>query len=122
VIIANELRARLVKPAFPRVSTYDAKWLFDTWMGPNVRWLAEWASQAVPLQRGMRVLDPGCGKAASSIFLAKEFDVLVWAADLWIKPTDNWRRIEAAGLTDGILPLYAEAHALPCARGYSTLY
>jgi SAM-dependent methyltransferase len=87
-------------------------------MGPNVLWLAEWASQAVPLQRGMRVLDLGCGKAASSIFLAKEFDVLVWAADLWIKPTDNWRRIEAAGLTDRVLPFYAEAHALPFAAGY----
>jgi cyclopropane fatty-acyl-phospholipid synthase-like methyltransferase len=118
VNISNELRSRLVKPAFPRASTYDAEWLFDTWMGPNVLWLAEWASQAVPLHRGMRILDLGCGKAASSIFLAKEFDVTVWAADLWIKPTDNWRRIEAAGLTDRILPVHAEAHALPFAEGY----
>jgi cyclopropane fatty-acyl-phospholipid synthase-like methyltransferase len=87
-------------------------------MGPNVLWLAEWASQAVPLHRGMRILDLGCGKAASSIFLAKVFDVVVWAADLWIKPTDNWRRIEAAGLTDRVLPVHAEAHALPFAEGY----
>jgi cyclopropane fatty-acyl-phospholipid synthase-like methyltransferase len=118
VNISNELRSRLVKPAFPRASTYDAEWLFDTWMGPNVLWLAEWASQAVPLHRGMRILDLGCGKAASSIFLAKEFDVIVWAADLWIKPTENWRRIEAAGLTDRVLPIHAEAHALPFAEGY----
>ena len=27
------------------------------------------------LEPGMRVLDMGCGKAISSIFLAKEFDV-----------------------------------------------
>jgi len=80
VNISNELRLRLIRPAFPRASTYDAEWLFDTMMGPNVRWLAELASQAVPLHRGMRILDLGCGKAASSIFLAKEFDVTVWAA------------------------------------------
>jgi cyclopropane fatty-acyl-phospholipid synthase-like methyltransferase len=117
VNISNELRSRLVKPAFPRASTYEAEWLFETMMGPNVLWLAEWASQAVPLHPGMRVLDLGCGKAASSIFLAKEFDLTVWAADLWIKPTENWRRIAAAGLTDRVLPLHAEAHALPFAEG-----
>jgi cyclopropane fatty-acyl-phospholipid synthase-like methyltransferase len=108
----------LAKPAFPRASTYDVEWLFDTLMGPNVLWLAEWASQAVPLHRGMRILDLGCRKAASSIFLAKEFDVTVWAVDLWIKPTDNWRRIEAAGLMDRVLPVHGEAHSLPFAEGY----
>jgi len=65
-------------------------------MGPNVLWLAEWASQAVSLRAGMRILDLGCGMAASSIFLAREFDVNVAAVDLWIKPTENWKRIEAA--------------------------
>jgi cyclopropane fatty-acyl-phospholipid synthase-like methyltransferase len=118
VNISNELRSRLVKPAFPRASTYQAEWLFETMMGPNVLWLAEWASQAVPLDRGMRVLDLGCGKAASSIFLAKEFDVTVWAADLWIKPGENWQRIAAAGVADRVLPVHAEAHALPFAEEY----
>jgi SAM-dependent methyltransferase len=108
----------LAKPAFPRASTYDAEWQLATMMGPNVLWLAEWASQVVPLHRGKRILDLGCGKAASSIFLAKEFGVAVAAVDLWIKPTDNWRRIEAAGMADRVLPLHAEAHALPFAEGY----
>jgi hypothetical protein len=52
-------------------------WLSDLWTPngcrPNVLWLAEWASEVVPLHSGMRVLDLGCGKATSSIFLAKEF-------------------------------------------------
>jgi cyclopropane fatty-acyl-phospholipid synthase-like methyltransferase len=118
VNISDELRSRLGKPAFPRSSAYSAEWLFDTMMGPNVLWLAEWASHAVPLRPEMRVLDLGCGKAASSIFLAKEFGVTVWAADLWIKPSDNLQRIEAAGLADRVLPIYAEAHALPFAEDY----
>jgi cyclopropane fatty-acyl-phospholipid synthase-like methyltransferase len=69
--ISAELRSRLAKPAFPRSSTYSAEWMFETVMGPNVLWLAEWASQVVPLHEGMRILDLDCGKAASSIFLAK---------------------------------------------------
>ena len=45
---------------------------------------------------GMRVLDLGCGRAMSSIFLRREFGVQVWATDLWFsvfgKPAKNSRR------------------------------
>lgn len=116
--ISNDLRARLLKPAFPRSAAYDAEWQFDTTMGPNILWLTEWGTEAVPLRPGMRVLDLGCGKAASSIFLAREFGVTVWAADLWIKPEDNLQRIEAADMAARVLPVHAEAHALPFAGGY----
>jgi cyclopropane fatty-acyl-phospholipid synthase-like methyltransferase len=116
--ISNDLRVRLVKPAFPRSAAYDAEWQFDTTMGPNILWLTEWGTEAVPLRPGMRVLDLGCGKAASSIFLAREFGVTVWAADLWIKPEDNLERIEAADMAERVLPVHAEAHALPFAEGY----
>jgi len=116
--ISIDLRARLVKPDFPRSVNYEAEWQFDAWMGPNVLWLAEWASQAVEFRPGMRVLDLACGKAASSIFLAKEFGVTVWAADLWVKPSENLRRIEASGMAERVLPIHAEAHALPFSEGY----
>lgn len=45
------------------------------------------------LKPGMRILDMGCGNALTSIFLAKEFGVTVFANDLWVSPTDNWKRI-----------------------------
>jgi cyclopropane fatty-acyl-phospholipid synthase-like methyltransferase len=63
----------------------------------------------------MRVLDMGCGKAMSAIFLAKEFGIQVWANDLWISATDNWKRIREAGVEDRVFPIHAEAHALPYA-------
>jgi hypothetical protein len=44
--------------------------------------------------------------------------VTIWAADLSIRPADNWRRIKAANVADRVLPLHAEAHALPFAEGY----
>ena len=53
-----------------------------------------------------------------SIFLAREHAVRVWAADLWIAPTDNWARIETADLAERVFPIFAEAHALPFADGY----
>lgn len=82
-------------------------------MGPNVLWLAEYLGQGMSLQPGMRVLDMGCGKAISSIFLAKEYGVEVWATDLWIAADENRRRIEEAGVQDRVFPIHAEAHALP---------
>jgi SAM-dependent methyltransferase len=87
-------------------------------MGPHVLWLAEWLSQVMDLRQGMRVLDLGCGKASSSMFLAREFGVTVHAADLWIKPGENWQRIQEAGMADKVIPIACEAHAMPFAEGY----
>jgi len=87
-------------------------------MGPNAVWLAEALSQVMSLEPGMRVLDMGCGRAISSIFLAKEFDLQVWATDLWIEASDNWKRVRAEGLHDRVFPIYAEAHALPFADSF----
>ena len=87
-------------------------------MGPNPLWLAEALSQVMPFQPGERVLDLGCGRALTSIFLAREFGLQVWAADLWIAPTPNLERVRAAGLEGAVFPIYAEAHALPFAEGF----
>ncbi len=84
---------RSAHPDYPRTSAYDPTWVFLNHMGPNVLWLTEWLTQVLDLEPGMRVLDLGCGTAISSIFLASEFDVQVWAADLWISPDDNAKRI-----------------------------
>ena len=67
------LNERLFRPDFPRSSAYDPHWLMDNAMGPHALWLAEWLSQRLELTPGMQVLDLGCGKALTSIFLAKEF-------------------------------------------------
>ena len=66
----------------------------------------------------MRILDLGCGRAVSSIFLAREFGAQVWAADLWIPAEENLTRVEAAGLKDHVFPVNAEAHALPFEDGF----
>ena len=108
----------LTRAEFPRSSGYDAAWMLDNQMGPNALWLAEWLTESMKLEPGMRVLDLGCGKAMTSIFLAREFGVRVWAVDLWMSPDNNWRRVQEAGLEGPICPVLAEAHALPFAQGF----
>src|SRR5579859_2117031 len=110
--IPPDLAARLRLDAYPRSAAYDPDWMLENLMGPNAAWLAEALSQAMDLRPGMRVLDMGCGRAISSIFLAKELGLQVWATDLWIGASDNWERIRAAGLQDRVFPIHAEAHAL----------
>jgi SAM-dependent methyltransferase len=82
-------------------------------MGPNVLWLTDALTQRLQLKPGMRVLDMGCGTALSSIFLAREFGVEVWAVDLWIPPHDNLARIREAGLMEQVYAVHAEGRAYP---------
>ncbi len=116
--MTEDLRARLSRPRFPRSAAYDPHWMIDNVMGPNPVWLTEWLWPALDLPAGSRVLDLGCGKALTSIFLAQEFGLQVTATDLWITPGDNWDRILAAGCGDAVTPIRAEAHDLPFAEGY----
>lgn len=113
-----EIDRLLNKKEFPRSSLYDIDWMLDNQMGPNAVWLAEWLCKALPLEPGMRVLDLGCGRAMTSIFLAKEFNVQVWATDLWITPDHNWQRAVRAGVADKVFPMRSEAHALPYPEGF----
>jgi SAM-dependent methyltransferase len=110
---------RLASERFPRASRYHPDWVIaNASGGANALWLTEWLTSAMNLRPGMRVLDLGCGRAASSIFLRREFDVEVWATDLWFSATENIQRIRDAGVEDGVFPLHADAHALPFAADF----
>lgn len=108
----------LARPRYPRSSTYDPEWVVANQMGPNALWLMESLTDVLPIEPGMRVLDLGCGKAITSIFLAQEFGAHVWATDLWIDAKDNLGRIREAGVLDRVSPIHAEAHDLPFADGF----
>jgi cyclopropane fatty-acyl-phospholipid synthase-like methyltransferase len=103
---------------YPLTKKYDEKWVSENWMGPNPLWLLEELCEHMELKPGMKVLDMGCGKGITSVFLAKEFGVTVFANDLWISATDNLKRFEEASVSDLVFPIHAEAHALPYAEGF----
>ncbi len=110
---------RLVSERFPRSSRYHPDWVLGNASGgANSLWLTEWLTAALDLRPGMRVLDLGCGRASSSIFLRREFGVQVWATDLWFSASENLQRIRDAGIDDGVFPIHADARSLPFAAEF----
>src|SRR5215831_14821558 len=110
---------RLLSDRFPRSSKYHPEWLLANASGAaNSLWLAEWLSTGLAWRPGMRVLDLGCGRASSSIFLHREFGVQVWATDLWFSVAENIQRIRDAGVEDGVFPIHADARSLPFATEF----
>lgn len=42
----------------------------------------------------MKTLELGAGNCLSSIYLAKKYNVEVFATDLYVNPNSNWERIK----------------------------
>lgn len=101
--------------------TYDRQFLLDNMMGPNAIKILEELMQLpwmLELKPDMRVLDLGCGRGLTSIFLAREFGVQVFATDLWITATENFARFKETGLENRIIPIHADVADLPFANEY----
>ncbi|WP_246056383.1 SAM-dependent methyltransferase [Cellulomonas cellasea] len=110
----DDALAALVRPdRYPLSSAYDPRWLVGLDMGPNPLWLLEDLCHDLDLRPGMRVLDLGAGRGATSVFLARELGVEVVAADLWVDPADVTAVLDAAGVADRVRAVRAEAHSLP---------
>ena len=103
----------------PFTDSYDMDFLLNTMMGPNAMRITEELAGFLPLSPGMRILDLGCGMGISSILLAEKYDVTVFAADLWIAPTENAERFASLGLDSKIIPLLVDAtKTIPFAHEY----
>ncbi|GAA1001350.1 cyclopropane-fatty-acyl-phospholipid synthase family protein [Acrocarpospora macrocephala] len=109
----------LASPRFPRTSRYHPEWIRSSVSGgANSLWLTEWLTEAMDLRPEMRVLDLGCGRGASSVFLSREFGVQVWATDLWFSADERLQRLHDAGVGDSVFPIHADARALPFAADF----
>lgn len=112
----------LTRAAYPKSSGYDPVWLMSNMMGPCSVWLTEALTAHLTLEPGAHVVDLGCGKAMSSVFLAREFGVRVTAVDPWIPAADNDDRIAAAGLAGVIESVHADARGfVPPSRSIDAL-
>ncbi|MEW9553685.1 cyclopropane-fatty-acyl-phospholipid synthase family protein [Nonomuraea sp. NPDC050783] len=108
----------LIRPdRYPRSSGYDPRWLLGLDMGPNPLWMLEDLTAELDLRPGMRVLDLGSGKGATSVFLAREFGVRVVAADWWVPAEEAAEVFAGAGVGERVEAVRAEARALPFEHG-----
>lgn len=103
---------------FPLTAKYDPKWIQDNALGENALRQVECLARHLPLRAGMRILDLGCGKATSSIFLAREFGAQVWAVDEATSATENRKRAVELDCETCVFPLRVDAHNLPFAKEF----
>ena len=96
----------------------DAHFLKENMMGPNAWRIAEELTRDLPLQPGMRVLDLGCGRGLTTVFLARTFGVEVFAVDLWTPAAENSVRFQQAGVSHLTVPLQLDARQLPFAAEF----
>ncbi|WP_455717874.1 SAM-dependent methyltransferase [Anaerosporobacter sp.] len=87
-------------------------------MGPNSLRLLDEMLEKYPIENGLRILDLGCGKGLTSLFLAKEMNAQVFATDLWCSATDNFKLFKEWGVSDSVIPIHADANDLPFANEY----
>ncbi len=106
---------------FPRSARYDQQWVRENSIGENVLYNLESLTQVLDIKPGMRVLDLACGKAISGVFLAREFDVQVWAVDEATPATENHRRICEMDCENKVFPLQIDARHLPFPRDFFDL-
>jgi cyclopropane fatty-acyl-phospholipid synthase-like methyltransferase len=115
---ANDFVKIFRKAFFPLSSQYDKAWIKKNSLGENVLYNLESLCEVMDFKEGMRVLDLGCGKAVSAIFLAKEFGVQVWAVDQFITPSENYERIKEMNCESSVFPLRLNAKELPFPKNF----
>ena len=104
---------------FPKTDRFDKELVRSKIMGPNTLKLTEELLEGEPVTPGSVVLDLGSGCGISSAMLAREYDLVTYAADLWSDPSENMRFLESLGLTSRqVVPIKADANELPFAHGF----
>ena len=101
-----------------RIENYKEFFTKEYLMGPNSLRLLDEMLTKYPLKEGGRVMDLGCGMGITSMFLAKEAKVNVFATDLWISATQNAENFKKWGVDDQTIPIHADANDLPYAENY----
>lgn len=87
-------------------------------MGPNSLRLLEEMLEKYPIEKGLKLMDLGCGKGLTTLYLAKETDANIFAVDLWISATENYKQFMKWGIEDKVVPIHADANDLPFADEY----
>ena len=102
---------RLDPSDYPEVTEYSRNEIYGGGdnMAPAGLYLAAVMARSMNLKQGDIVLDIGCGRGESSIFLAEHFGVKVVSFDLWVSSTYLSRKFRRRGLRGAILPVDLDA-------------
>lgn len=98
---------------------YNTPKLQSKIMGPNPVKLEEELLIDCKIPKCSVVCDLGSGQGLTSVFLAKEYGFIVYAADLWSNPEENRKFFDEMGLDcSQIIPVKADATDLPFEKDF----
>ena len=101
----------------------NVEFLKANMMGPNAMRVTEELASYLDIKEHMHILDLGCGCGLSSLLLSEKYGALVFAADLWISPTENYERFKTIGIERKTIPISVDAtKGMPFAHGYFDLF
>lgn len=104
---------------YRRSVKYSSPDLQSMIMGPNPVKLEEELLIHHKIPEGSVVCDLGSGQGLTSVFLAKEYGFIVYAADLWSDPEENRKFFDRMGLSrEQIIPVKADANNLPFEKNF----
>jgi cyclopropane fatty-acyl-phospholipid synthase-like methyltransferase len=105
--------------AYPELEGYSREEIYRDCLGGGALYLAARMVRTMTLRRGDIVLDLGCGKGETSIFLARHFGVQVIAVDLWTPASFLHKKLQARGYREHVIPLNLDiTQRLPFADEY----
>lgn len=90
---------------YPELEGYSRDECYRDFFGGGGLYLAVRMLRTMRLQPEYNVLDLGCGKGATSIFMEKHFGVRVAALDLWTSANFLEEKFRAKGIHDRITPI-----------------
>ncbi len=86
------------RSAYPELEGYSPDEIYRDFFGGGGLYLVARMLRELHLQPGQTVLDLGCGKGESSVFMAKHFGVQVKALDLWTSAEYLTRKFTERGV------------------------
>ena len=83
-------------------------------MGPDSYIIIDELLKEKVTDEKIRILDLGCGKGLTSIYLAEKYiNAEIFAVDLWVEAKDNYIFFKENNLDNRIIPLNCNAEKLP---------
>ena len=106
---------------YPLLNGLERNQIYEGKMGPGGLFLASCMSEQIQghVADNLRIMDLGCGKGTTSIFLGRNYEAIICAVDLWIKATEIFQRVQKARLEKKVIPFNLDiTESLPFANDY----
>lgn len=94
---------------YPELQEYSRDDLYHDFFGGGGMYLAIHMLRTLRLKPGQVVLDLGCGKGETSIFMAKHYGVQVKALDLWTSAEFLAQKFAARGVSNQVSAIQMDA-------------